>query len=236
MKKQIWLAAGIAGMLLGTPAADAKAALSVQISTGIHPSFVINSAPNFIYLRSQGFSVSIGNPYDIVYYGSFYYIYSNNRWYRATNYRGPWVLILNNRLPYQIRRHRWEDIRRYRDIEYRRSDHNSNRYQRIDDNKRRILNQRNESSNRRIQEQKNRAQENRRIEEQHNRAQENRRVQEQHNGVQEHRRIQKQPKRAPENHRVQEQHKMGDENKRTQEGHGKDGRNSEREDNGGKRH
>ena len=74
MNKQIWLVAGIAGMLLGNPAADANAAISVQIKTGSNPSFLINSAPNFIYLRSQGFSVSIGNPYDIVYYGDYYYI------------------------------------------------------------------------------------------------------------------------------------------------------------------
>ncbi len=157
MKKQIWLAAGIAGMLLANPAADAKAAINVQISTGSHPSFVINSAPNFIYLRGQGFSVSIGNPYDMVYYGRYYYIYHNNRWYRSSNYHGPWVLLRNNRLPYQIRRHRWEDIRRYRDIEYRRSDHGNNQYQRNDDNKRRILDQRNDANNQRIQEQRQKA-------------------------------------------------------------------------------
>jgi hypothetical protein len=55
----------------------------------------INAAPNFIYLRNQGFSVSAGSPYDIVYYGNRYYIYHNGLWYRSYYYRGPWVLGLN---------------------------------------------------------------------------------------------------------------------------------------------
>ncbi len=230
MKKQIWLVAGITGMLLGHPAADARAAINVQINTGGHPSFVINSAPNFIYLRSQGFSVSIGNPYDMVYYGDFYYIYYNSHWYRSSSYHGPWILILNNRIPYQIRRHRWEDIRRYRDIEYRRSDHNSNKYQRNDDNRRRILDQRNESGNRRIQEQQNRAvenrrvkaqpikpAENRRVQEQPNRPVENRRVPEKLNKPAENRRVQEQPNRPVENRRVQEKPNRPAENRRVQE-------------------
>ena len=151
MNKNIWLTAGIAGMLLGNPSADARAEVSVQISTGNRPSFVINSAPSFVYLRSQGFSVSVGSPYDIVYYRNYYYINHNGNWYRSSNYRGPWMVILNQRLPYQIRRHRFDDIRRYRDVEARRSDHENNRYQRNDDNRRRILDQRNEPHNRRVE-------------------------------------------------------------------------------------
>ncbi len=151
MNKNIWLTAGIAGMLLGNPSADARAEVSVQISTGNRPSFVINSAPSFVYLRSQGFSVSVGSPYDIVYYRNYYYINHNGNWYRSSNYRGPWMVILNQRLPYQIRRHRFDDIRRYRDVEARRSGHENNRYQRNDDNRRRILDQRNEPHNRRVE-------------------------------------------------------------------------------------
>jgi hypothetical protein len=179
MKKQIWLAAGIAGMLLGNPAADAKAALSVQISTGSHPSFIINSAPNFIYLRTQGFSVSVGSPYDIVYYSNYYYLYHGNHWYRSSSYHGPWIIILNKRLPYQIRRHRWEDIRRYRDIEYRRPDRSHNQYQRTDDNRRRLLDQRYEVNHRRVHEQQHKVVEPRRVHEQQHKVVEPRRVHEQ---------------------------------------------------------
>ena len=203
MKKQIWLAVGIAGMLLSSPVADVKAAVNVQINMGRHPFFVIDSAPSFIYLRAQGFSISVGNPYDIVYYGNYYYIYHNARWYRSSNYHGPWILILNNRLPYQIRRHRWEDIRRYRDIEYRRSDHSNNQYQRNDDNRRRILDQRNDVRSRQVQVQQ-KAVETRRVEQQ-NKAVETRRVQQQNKAVETHR-VQQQNK-AVETRRVQQQNK-----------------------------
>ena len=232
MKKQIWLAVGIAGMLLSSPVADVKAAVNVQINMGRHPSFVIDSAPSFIYLRAQGFSISVGNPYDIVYYGNYYYIYHNACWYRSSNYHGPWILILNNRLPYQIRRHRWEDIRRYRDIEYRRSDHSNNQYQRNDDNRRRILDQRNDAKNRRVQVKQNKAVEIRRVGPQ-NKAVETRRVEQQNKAV-ETRRVEHQNK-AVEIRRVQEQPKKGTVNKRTQEEQGKGGNNNDKQNNGGKR-
>lgn len=166
-KKQIWLAAGIAGLLLGNPLADAGAEVNVQISTSSSPSFMIDTVPSFIYLRAQGFSISIGSPYDIVYYGNYYYIYYNGRWYRASNYHGPWFVIVNNRLPYHIRRHRWEDIRRYRDIEFRRPDSRNNRYQRNDDNRRRILDERNEAKSRKLRDLQNKTFNDRKIREQH---------------------------------------------------------------------
>ncbi len=141
MNNRIWLAAGIAAMLLATPSSKAPAALNLQLNSGNRPSFVINSAPNFVFLRTQGFSVSVGSPYDIIYYGRRYYLYYNGRWYRSSHYRGPWMLVQNNGLPFQIRRYRWQDIRRYRDIEYRRSDRRTNQYQRNDDNQRRAYDQ-----------------------------------------------------------------------------------------------
>lgn len=122
MKKNIWLAAGIAGMLLGSPPADAQAEVNVRISTGNRPSFVIDRRPRFMELKNQGFSISVGSPYDIVFYGNRYYLYQNSRWYRSSSYRGPWTVIRNNNLPSQIRKHRWDDIRGYRDVEYSRRD------------------------------------------------------------------------------------------------------------------
>ena len=166
MNKNIWLTAGIAGMLLSNPSADARGEVTVQITTGSRPSFVINSAPNFVYLRTQGFSVSVGSPYDIIYYRNYYYVNDNSNWYRSSNYHGPWMVILNKRLPYQIRRHRFDDIRRYRDVEARRSDHENNRYQRNDDNRRRLLDQRNESHNQKVEGQQKRNENTRRVDDQ----------------------------------------------------------------------
>lgn len=74
MKKTIWLVLGVAGMLPGNPATDVQAEVNVQVSTRNRPSFVIDRRPSFINLRTQGFSVFVGSPYDIIYYGNRYYI------------------------------------------------------------------------------------------------------------------------------------------------------------------
>ncbi len=192
MKKHIWFSGIIAGMLLGMPSVNASAAVSIH-SSGGGVRFEINSEPSFVYLRTQGFSISIGSPYDIVYYGNRYYLNYNGRWYRSYSYRGPWILVSYYRLPSRIRRHRLEDIRRYRDIEYRKPDSHDNRYQRNDDNRRRVL------------EQKYKAPESRNIQEQPNRVPENRKVQGQPDRVPESRKVQQPPVKAPESRKVQEQ-------------------------------
>jgi hypothetical protein len=159
MKKTIWLAAGVTGMLLGNPAVDAKAELNVSVST--RPSFVIDRRPEFVELRDQGFSVAVGSPYDIVYYGNLYYLNQNGSWYRSSDYRGPWMSVRMNQLPPKIRRHRLEDIRRFRDTEYRsiesrrtleqrRSDDSDKRnldQQRSDENNKRNLDQQRSDEN-----------------------------------------------------------------------------------------
>ncbi|MEI6757913.1 MAG: hypothetical protein WCK85_08670 [Chlorobium sp.] len=127
MKKYIWLAAGITGMLLGNPSADAQAEVSIRIGGGRPPSFVLDTRPSFIELPGMGFSVSIGSPYDILYYGDMYYIIQDGVWYRSAYYRGPWIVVRERNLPYKIRRHRWDDIRRTRDVEYRKYEYRDNR-------------------------------------------------------------------------------------------------------------
>jgi hypothetical protein len=127
MKKQIWLAAGIAGMLLGSPAAQAEVNVRIGAGGDRPPSFVLDTRPDFINVPSLGFYVSRGGAQDIIRYNSRYYVYDNGRWYISSNFRGPWVVVRDGRLPRQIRRHRWEDIRRYRDVEYRRHESRYNR-------------------------------------------------------------------------------------------------------------
>ena len=203
MNKHIWLSAAIAGMLLGIPSVNAPAAVGVY-NTGSRATFVINSEPSFVYLRTQGFSISIGSPYDIVYYGNRYYLNHNGRWYRSYSYRGPWFLIGYTGLPVSIRRHRLEDIRRYRDIEYRRSDSRNNRYQRNDDNRRRVLEQKFKSpGERKVQEQPNRAPEGRKLQQAPSRAPEVRQNREQPNRAPEGRKVQEQQNRTSEGRKMQ---------------------------------
>lgn len=126
MKKQIWLAAGIAGMLLGSPSAQAE--VNVRIGGGDRPpSFVFDNRTNFINVPNLGFSVSVGSPQDIVRCDGRYYVNHNGRWYISNNFRGPWILVREGRLPYQIRRHRLEEIRSSRDAEYSRHEGRGNR-------------------------------------------------------------------------------------------------------------
>ncbi len=130
MKKNIWLAAGIAGMLFANCPVVAQAEVDVRIGIGDRGrgdrhrgglDFVIDSRPDFIYLPERGFHVSVGGPYDVIYYGDRYYLYRGGSWYLSRNYRGPWILVMDYDLPYRLRRHR-TDIWRYRDMEYRRHD------------------------------------------------------------------------------------------------------------------
>ncbi|MBU5636828.1 hypothetical protein KOM00_08785 [Geomonas sp. Red69] len=75
--------------------------------------------PSFIYSPALGFYVSVGLPYDVVYMDNGYYQYRDGYWYVANSYRGPWTYVAPRRLPYGLHQHRYEQIRYYRDHEYR---------------------------------------------------------------------------------------------------------------------
>jgi hypothetical protein len=126
MKKSFLIVAGIAGLLLSDQPANAlvKDDIFVAMGTRSGPTFVINTRPDFVYLSDSGFYVSYGSPYDMLFYGDLYYLYSGGNWYYSSYYNGPWSLIQEFNLPVVIRKHRWVDIRRFRDDEYRRHDRN----------------------------------------------------------------------------------------------------------------
>lgn len=136
MKKNIWFVTGIVGVLFGSLPLNSQEGFSMSSRRGGGVSIVIGSQPNFIDLPDQGFSVSVGSPYDIVRYDDRYYVYQDGSWYNSRDYRGPWVIIQQNRLPDRIRRHRPEDIRRYRDTESQRRGNFNNQNQHNDGNRR----------------------------------------------------------------------------------------------------
>jgi len=168
VKKNICLAAGIAGILLATATAvvqaDGRNHVRVWGSRphwggrpywGLRASYwgwdrpysgwnggylVIDTPPSFKVLPDYGFSVSIGTPYDIIYYDNLYYIYNNNDWYSSAFYRGPWVFIQESNLPEVIRKHHIEDIRTTRDIESRNNTNSENRGHRSDINSSKNIN------------------------------------------------------------------------------------------------
>lgn len=130
MKSKMLMLAGVAGMLMASPSAQALADVNVHIGDRPARAFVIDRPPTFIQLATPGFSVSVGAPYDIVLAGNFYYLYDHGQWYRSNRYNGPWRSVGFRELPPRIRRYRIEQIRRFRDEEYRR---HRDRYDRRDD-------------------------------------------------------------------------------------------------------
>jgi hypothetical protein len=150
MKNNICLAAGIVLILLGTvpSAAEARGRMHPRIWGGgpywglrdpywrweedpywrLNGGYlVIESRPTFIFLPSYGFSVSIGTPYDIFYFDHYYYLYGKNYCYSSPFYQGPWDVIDENDLPDIIKKHRIDDIRKVRDLEYRNRENRNNK-------------------------------------------------------------------------------------------------------------
>jgi hypothetical protein len=97
---------------LGVPAVAAPAP---PPPPPLQPRVVLNAAPRFIFSPFLGMYVSVGIPYDIVYIGNDYYLYQDGFWYRGPYYNGPWLRVESRRLPLELRRHRYEQIRHYRD-------------------------------------------------------------------------------------------------------------------------
>jgi len=109
-------------------ASSAQAEVSVNVNIGAPPprlivasppSIYFDVAPSFIAPSRLGFYVGVDTPYDILYSANFYYLYYGNSWHRARNYNGPWVEVPYREMPMGIRRYRIEQIRSYRDREYR---------------------------------------------------------------------------------------------------------------------
>jgi hypothetical protein len=93
------------------------------------PNLVIQDPPLFIYPPSLGFFAAIGIPYDLFYIDRYYYLHHGENWYRSSRYNGPWGSMKYDYLPQGLRNHRYDDIVRGRDHEYRTYRKESNRYQ-----------------------------------------------------------------------------------------------------------
>ena len=130
MKQHALTIAALAVATLGMGAAPALAEVNITVNLTTasaplaynhepprrhHPRFRIHRKPRFIYTPRLGFSVSIGNPYDMIHYGGRYYLYDRGHWYSAHRYNGPWRYVEHRHLPRRIRRFRHHEIRRYRD-------------------------------------------------------------------------------------------------------------------------
>jgi hypothetical protein len=123
MKKTV-LVLVIAAIAAASPAV---AEVSVNVNVGVpaprvivsSPSIHFETAPFFVAPSRLGFYVGVDTPYDIIFNSDYYYLYYGNSWHRSGDYNGPWFEVPYRELPPGIRRHRIEQIRSYRDREYR---------------------------------------------------------------------------------------------------------------------
>jgi YXWGXW repeat-containing protein len=128
--------------LLGLPLVQAgNAEVNVNINVGAPPlplppplpfpeppRIVLSAPPEFILPPALGFYVAVGVPHDIVFIDNTYYLYRDNRWFRAPYYNGPWRNVERRQLPPGLRKHKFERIRYYRDSEYNRYRGDHDRY------------------------------------------------------------------------------------------------------------
>lgn len=139
----------MAFVVVAMAATTVQAQVSVNVNVGVPPSRVVVStppsvrfeaAPLFVAPSRLGFYVGVDTPYDIVFSSDFFYLYYGNSWHRSGHHNGPWVEVPYRELPPGIRKHRIEEIRSYRDREYRvyrnDRDHYRGRYFRPDHDRR----------------------------------------------------------------------------------------------------
>jgi hypothetical protein len=145
MKKSVLLLS----MAAISVASMVHAEVNVNVNVGVptprvivsSPPAVLFEAPPFFIAPSRlGFYVGVDTPYDIIFSSDFYYLYYGNSWHRSRHHNGPWVEVPYRQLPPGIRKHRIEQIRSFRDREYRvyrgDRDHYRGRYFRADHERR----------------------------------------------------------------------------------------------------
>lgn len=121
----------LAALLAAPVCVQAESNVSVNINVGAPvlplppppplpgaPKIFFNAPPLFLAPPSLGFYVGVDMPHDLVMVSGIYYLFQGNHWYRANHYNGPWVATRYEQLPPQVRQHRMEKIRYYRDHEY----------------------------------------------------------------------------------------------------------------------
>ena len=128
MKKQLIFALILTTFMAIPAHAGVNIGINVGIPSPLPSSVVIQTAPEFIYSPQLGFHVLVGSPYDIVYIGNDYYLYNNGYYYRSHSCNGPWVGVEGRRLPPGLRKHRYDEVRHYRDREYHRYNHDRAHY------------------------------------------------------------------------------------------------------------
>lgn len=92
------------------------------------PDFYVAEAPQFMYSPELNAYVAVGVPYDLVYTGSEYFYFYGGNWYRGPYYNGPWVYVPKRAYPRVFLEFKIGNIRHYRDLEFKRYEHDRAHY------------------------------------------------------------------------------------------------------------
>ncbi len=112
------------------PAVVEPPPIEAQVSEDYPPPSEIyfDEAPQFIYSPPLNMYIAVGVPYDLVYTGNEYFYFHDGRWYRGPYYNGPWRFVPRRAYPPAFARYRINNIRHYREAEFRRYEHDRARY------------------------------------------------------------------------------------------------------------
>ncbi|HJV36479.1 hypothetical protein [Geomonas sp.] len=83
------------------------------------PTLVVEQPPRFIFSPQLGLYLAVDVPYDMAYADGGYYLYNAGYWYYSPSYWGPWSFSGRRQLPVGLRKYRYEQVRHFRDREYR---------------------------------------------------------------------------------------------------------------------
>jgi hypothetical protein len=92
------------------------------------PELYLDQAPQFIYSPALNLYVAVGVPYDLVYTGTGYFYFYGGHWFRGPYYNGPWIFATRGYFPPVLLRFGINKIRYYRDVEFRRFQHDRAHY------------------------------------------------------------------------------------------------------------
>jgi hypothetical protein len=99
------VAGGLLALALTTPAfADTSVSIGFSFNTPPPPVVVYRQEPRWVFVpQERVYIVADDNlGYDYFHYGSFYYIYDNDYWYRSSSFRGPFVAVRTEFVPESI--------------------------------------------------------------------------------------------------------------------------------------
>lgn len=122
MRRIILLAAFLAPLVAAGahPARAADAGINIRIGDRYHGAgFSFTTRPEMTVVPGSRVYYIQDSDNDVYRYGRYYYGYDSGRWYRASDYRGPWVYVRGRTVPRQIYtvpadyRHHWEGDYRY---------------------------------------------------------------------------------------------------------------------------